>query len=671
MNFKPVNKNIFKYSNDKNNLITHHIVENVRLFNQYTILFNSKDEINNLSSVDIKLYKENDEFEKVSLDLNKSYKFKNKNICKIELNIDLKEDIIFTLDILETPLKFKENTYENSDFVKDFISKIDSSFAKESTTNPTFNVKVACILDEFSYNCFSYDCNLLQLKSMTWEKQIKEFDPQILLVESAWDGICKTWIEKIACDKKLDETLEQLVNYCKKNNITTIFFNKEGLVNFHYFEKSSSIFDYIFVSDENIIPYQIKVCNHNNVYPLSFAAQPKIHNSINKNKYKLGVFAFAGGWYSDIHEDRLKDFECIVKPALSYGLHIYDRNFHQREMLEFIDKYWPKEYLNNIVGKLEYKYMVEAYKNYSLFLNVNSVQNSSYMVSRRVYEILACKTLILTSYSKCINDNFHDYIFTSKNKEETINYLDKFLSNANLYEKEGKKAQRYILENHTYKHRLKEIFDITKIDYEKTLPAKLGLICIIEDESHIENIKDNILNQEIKPSYTYLIINKKINIDSCKCLLSLENIYHNFYNDDKDINEIFSYIHSLDHEISYYALFYSNNYYGPNYLRDYVNILSYSNASIIGKGQIYEVNSNKLNFLTISFKDSYVNKVYRDTIFFSKEVLPCLKLYNDDFSCDYICNNDFTFYCDDEYNFLRNIVNSKSDSDKYISYVSI
>lgn len=670
MNFKVINKNIFTYTNKSSNLIKHHEINNIRLFNQYTILFDGIDE-KNLSSINIKLFNENNELEEVLLNINKSYKFQNKNIDKIELDINLEDDIIFTIKILEEPIIFSENTYEISPILKDFISKIDASSIMDDEVSPTFNVKVACILDEFSYDCFSYDCNLLQLKSMSWEKQIKEFQPDLLLVESAWYGVCKTWIKKIACEEKLDETLSDLIIYCKENNIPTVFFNKEGLVNFSYFEKSSSIFDYVFVSDENIIPHQTKACNHHNVYPLSFAAQPKIHNSINKDKYKLGKIAFAGGWYSDIHKDRVNDFEYIVKPALQYGIHIYDRNFHQREMLEFIDKYWPQEYIKHILGKLDYKYMVEAYKNYTVFLNVNSVQNSSYMVSRRVYEILACKTLILTSYSKCISDNFKDYVLISNNKEETVNCLDKVLTNTTLYEKEGKKSQRYILENHTYKNRLMEVFYLVNIKYTNPLPIKIGLICIIEDVSHIENIKNSILNQEISIDYTHLIINKSIDISLFKDLFEIENLQYNFYDEENDINHIFSYISTLDHKLSHYALFYSKNYYGPNYLRDYVNILSYAQADIIGKSQVYEINNENMNLAICDNKDSYVKKLYKDTIFFEKSILSHLSLYNDVFECDYMCSSKLKLYSDDEYNFLRNINSRFSIIYKHLDFITI
>lgn len=666
MKFKSVNKLVFSYTYTKKNLITHHVIDNVKLFNQYQILFNGYTN-DNISFLNIKLHMDNNKVKDILLYLNESYKFDNKNVVKIEIFINLQSDIYFNIKILEVPIVFEENTYENSTIVKNFINNINSDSVDKIHSNPTFNTKVACILDEFTYECFSYECNLLQLKSMTWQAQIEEFNPDILLVESAWYGICKTWIRKIACEEKLDNTILDLVTYCNNKKIPTVFFNKEGLVNLSYFEKSSSIFDYVFVSDENIIPLQISLCNHHRVYPLSFAAQPKIHNSINKNKYKLGEIAFAGGWYSDKHNNRLKDFEYILKPALDYGVHIYDRNFHQRSMFEFLDKYWPKEYLDNIVGKLDYKYMVEAYKNYTLFLNVNTVQDSSYMVSRRVYEILACKTLILSSYSKGIFDNFKDYVLISKNEVDTRNLLEDLLQNTNYYEKISKKSQRYILENHTYTNRLMEIFNIINLNYNKISPIRIAVICIIQDSSHIKNIYNSLQNQYYTPSHIYLFINKDINFKDCKELLSMENIYYNFYRSEKDINHLFQYVYHLKDKITNYVLFYSNNYYGPNYIRDYVNIMSYSNIHIIGKSQVYEVNDDKLELKICDNKDSYVNKIYKDTLFFPKTFLSFLS-YNNDLSSDYIYRNNSIFYSDDEYNFLRNI---NSDLNNYYDFITI
>lgn len=679
MKFKQVKKKIFYYSNKENvTVINHHIIENIRPCSEYTILFNSLDNQTSSSYAEIILHFKNFT-QSHSIVLNKSYTFQNKNFTTIEINIFLKDDILFNITVLEKPIQFKENTYENSIKITNFIRNIDNLPNVSKISYKKSNLKIACILDEFTYECISYEANLLQLKSMYWLNQISEFKPDILLVESAWYGVCKTWIKKIAICDKIDDTLLEIIKYCNKRDIPTIFFNKEGLVNFNYFEKNSSLFDFIFVSDENIISRQKKSCKHNRVYPLSFACQPQIHNSINKNKFKLGDIAFAGGWYGDKHLDRLNDFEYIIKPALNYNFDIYDRNYHQRSILEFMDEYWPSEYLNNIVGKLDYKYMIEAYKNYTLFLNVNSVQDSSYMVSRRVYEILACKTLLLSSFSLGIFENFKDYILISRNKEETISIIEDVLcfENIDKYQKKSKKSQRYVLENHTYGCRLREILNLVKvnsnsnnINLSKYKSIDVGIIYIVKSHSHLEKVFSTILNQTCEISEIFLLIDKDIKINDYLDYIDKYRIYCRYYSSATDIDNLLKEIYDLNQDTSYYALMSSPNFYHANYIRDYINILTYVNSDVIGKSCIYNFVDCKLEIEKYDFKDSYVNKLCKDTIFFSRYFLSEFK-YSDYFDKEYIYSCEPNLYSDDEFNFIKNAFSSSIIEQKYLDFIQI
>lgn len=659
MSFKSVGKKFFSYSyENNNNLIEKHIINNLKLLYEYEIIFQNNSNLTNKTSsfLSITLKDEKNNCEDLKLLINSSYKFQNRKITSIDINISLTENEYFSIYILEKPIIFEESKYENSPIAKNFINNIDQNIILHKKIKPTFDIKVACILDEFTYECFSYEVDLLQLKSTSWKDDMIKFEPDLLIVESAWYGLCNTWIGKIACENKFDSTLSDIINYCKLNNIPTVFFNKEGLVNFNYFKYSSSIFDYVFVSDENIIPYQKQTCNHNRVYPLSFAAQPKIHNSVNKNQYKLGFIAFAGGWYSDKHIDRLSDFEYILKPSLDYNVHIYDRNYHQRHMLEFIDKYWPTTYLPYILGKLDYKYMVYAYKNYDLFLNVNSVQNSSYMISRRVYEILCCKTMILSSYSKGIYNNFRDYIFISENKDETNHILQEINNNPSTCYKLGKKSQRYILENHTYKHRISEIFDKININYTIKEPIEVTILASLDNVEHIDNLYDVLSNQEYPHISICLLTPNNINLDSSCNLFSLNNIYHYKYSSLDNLIEIFNKINKKE---NYFAILNSSHYYGPNYIRDYINILSFAYCDVLGKSHVFNYTDNNIHMINCDTKDSYVYYLYKDTIFFNYKYLQFLIDNPVNFNKVIITNNNFSFYSDDEFNFICNMSNNK------------
>ena len=93
------------------------------------------------------------------------------------------------------------------------------------------------------------------------------------------------------------------------------------------------------------------------------------------------------GWGRSI-ESVLEPCGSCSKPALRFGLHIFDRNLNRPG---FGPKYrFPDGYQTAIKGSLNYEEMLTAYRCYDVMLNTNSVTDSPTMFSRRVFECLAC-----------------------------------------------------------------------------------------------------------------------------------------------------------------------------------------------------------------------------------------------------------------------------------------
>lgn len=89
------------------------------------------------------------------------------------------------------------------------------------------DLRAACILDTFSYECFKYECQMVQLKLKTWREQLEEINPHFLLVESAWRGEGGSWKRQLAnSDRKPKKDLRNVVQYCKEKGIITVFWNK-------------------------------------------------------------------------------------------------------------------------------------------------------------------------------------------------------------------------------------------------------------------------------------------------------------------------------------------------------------------------------------------------------------------------------------------------------------
>ena len=487
---------------------------------------------------------------------------------------------------------------------------------------PRIPIKVASILDEFSFNCFKYEVNLVQLDGDRWAQQIEKEKPDLLFVESAWYGNNQSWKGKIArCGEKADETLTNIVKWCKENKIPTIFWNKEGSVNWEYFEETSRLFEYIFVTDENIIEKQKQISQHNRVYILPFAAQPVIHNPINKNLNYLGEIAFAGSWYGDKHPKRLKDIEILLEPALQREFDIYDRNYDNRQNLINMDLYWPIHYWGNIVGNMPYTRMAEIYKYYDVFLNVNSIQDSEYMISRRVYEIMMSKTLVITPYSKALENGLGKYVKISHSGEETIAILDQLKEDKAEGRRAAKQAYRYIIENHTYWHRVKMMLEKMQYFISEQDEKVTGIVFVTRPgfDYWMKNCFENQI-------YAY---------DSIICIYTPEledEVYQTLKTKNRElicysladsdfVSKMSVFIEPLEN--AYVAILSNCYFYGQYYLKDYMDSLTYIRDAIIGKESIYvyDVCHHELTKFNENKEDYYTKTLIAPTLLMKKSSL--------------------------------------------------
>ncbi|MGL4343567.1 MAG: CgeB family protein [Cellulosilyticaceae bacterium] len=413
--------------------------------------------------VGISKYYHNNQSETVYYPIQHTISFLSEGIQSIYLTLRYKGSGKLQLQHILVTAKekvFFNDTGKKEDKVPRFYKWYEEKSASLEEFVPKTTIRIATILDEFSYECFKYEAKLKQLSYSGWQEEMNAFKPEILLVESAWQGKNGSWSNRIArygiyCDREV----LKLIDYCKEKNIPTVFWDKEGLNNFHYFINTASLFDYVGATDENVIEIHQAMRESRKVFILPFAAQPMIHNSIGKGDYLLGNVAFAGSWYGAKYPERIKEMEIILTPALRFGLDIYDRNYDKQSVLSEESWKWPPVYQNAIVGKLPYKAMVEAYKQYKVFLNVQSLNESKWMVPRRVYEILACGTPLVSSYSVGLQTQFGNDVHIAKNQNQTITLLNRILMEDTEVTYQTKQTQQKILKYHTYQNRLETILE--------------------------------------------------------------------------------------------------------------------------------------------------------------------------------------------------------------------
>lgn len=479
---------------------------------------------------------------------------------------------------------------------------------------PTLGV----ILDEFSMACLEPECNMITFRTDNWKEILAPIPPQALFIESAWNGNKGGWQYRIAkYQRNMGDELIDLLDWAKMSGIPSIFWNKEDPPNFDRFIDKAKLFDYIFTSDENCIKEYRKQVNHSNIFSLPFAAQPVIHNPLLKAVRDFSV-CFAGTYHSDEYFERQNDMEILLRPSIDFGLHIYDRNFGSvapgSERFRFPDIYQPF-----IKGRLNYDEMVRAYQQYKVFLNVNSVKDSPTMFSRRIFELLACGTPVISTYSKGIVDLLGDTVFLTESEEETKKHLGFLLEGEDNWEKASVRGIRKVMDAHTYDLRLRQVMEKTGIQMPSPYTPGIGVLSGITSDEQLSSLALTLSRQTLKPGGIILFSENPI---SEKILEKFRNQVghiqvHNLEFAQNQLNHLIR----DSFEVDYYAMIQPDDYYGADYLLDFRISTTYSNALCRGKTAYRSYQGGKLTLLNKGAQFKMNQSVAFSTLFFHKSYL--------------------------------------------------
>ncbi|NLR54398.1 glycosyltransferase [Citrobacter freundii] len=442
----------------------------------------------------------------------------------------------------------------------------------DGISNALKRLKVASIMDEFTYLSYEPECNILQLTPQNWSNELESFRPELLIIESAWRGKNDLWGSKVG---HMSQEVVSIVEWCRGNSIPTVFWNKEDPVHFETFLNTAKLFDYVFTTDIDCISRYKTSLRHNRVYFLPFAAQPKVNNPIEKYKRK-DAFCFAGAYYAK-YPERTRDLGDFLLSLPNFKpVDIYDRNFGKNDA----NYQFPKEYDPFIVGTLPYSEIDKAYKGYYYSINLNSIKQSQSMFARRVFELLASNTITVSNFSRGVRAMFGDLVFTGDSGSEHVRRLKNFAGNPLKVKQLRLVALRKVMEEHTYQDRLAYIYSkVSSTKLQSTLPA----ICVTAYARSIE-----------------------------ECLTLIEHFICQAYNAKRliivtpnglDISDIEKYpevtfMNATEAEhirlrevcgCEWLSVMVAEDFYGPYYLTDLILASRYTNAQIIGKGAFYKL----------------------------------------------------------------------------------
>ena len=472
------------------------------------------------------------------------------------------------------------------------LSLAPASLPQQQPSRP--DIRAAVILDDFSALAFGYEWSTIPVHPHTWRKDLAAGGVDLLFVESAWAGNDGLWRGKLTGPNGPNESLRELVLWCREQGIPSVFWNKEDPPHYDDFLPAARFFDQVFTSDSSRVPHYTADLGHERVAVLPFAAQPAIHNPVRPahGRHRRDV-AFAGMYFAHKYSERRAQMDMLLGGAMDAstrmrtGLEIFSRQLGGSTEYQF-----PAPLDSRVVGSLSYAQMLSAYKAYKVFLNVNSVVDSPSMCARRIFEISASGTPVVSAPSLAVGEFFTPAaVPVAATRREAALLTRALVANPELNDRTAHLAQRAIWTEHTYTHRAESILQLV-------LPGRTAGVVRPSISVLVPTIRPGNLEavfrtlaeqQSVIPELVLLTHGFTISPDRLADLsdaTGFRNVVLLTAPRNVSLGECLNLcVAAASGQVL--TKMDDDDHYGPNYLSDQLHALTYSGADVVGKQAHY------------------------------------------------------------------------------------
>ncbi|WP_417458496.1 glycosyltransferase family protein [Kordiimonas sp.] len=440
-------------------------------------------------------------------------------------------------------------------------------------------VNVALIADEFTSLALDALCNVSHVTPANFIDVLETDKPDILFIESAWHGYQNTWFLIIQdCEPEIRIVIEAY----KAANIPTVFWNKEDPIHFDLFLPTALLCDYIFTTDVSLKPLYRFHAKHDRVYALPFAASPGLHNPI-ETEIRRKKASFAGTYYRNFPQ-RAKDLDAILGALAKNGMSvdIYDRHFNDNHP----DYQFPDSYRDRIVGYLPFDQIDRAYKGFEVSININTVKNSGTMMARRLFELAACNTLIVSNYSRAIRSLFGDLIVSGDDEGELSQRFAERYSDELYSERLRAMLMRQIFSRHLYKHRMARVLALALKRNEVLRPLSFSCFAYVTTQQALLSIVASFERQSYPSKFLYIFVPETLldnHVGAHQTLCTIQQA-----------EEI---LFQARERSDYFAVVSPEDYYGPHYLEDFAHMAEAAPDSVLTKACFATKNTKSWRFV--------------------------------------------------------------------------
>ena len=556
---------------------------------------------------------------------------------------------------------------------KDNARKIASNAVMPKS--PTFDIKkpklkAISIMDEISEECWRYEMTSFPISRANYAEQVASSTANFCFLESCWKGNKGTWEYAFTSPGLKHNNAQALLDLIPqvKQKMPIVFWNKEDPMHYDKYLPIAKYADVIFTTDsEKVSSYKADVPDAD-VYAVPFAAQQKICNPSGRFKSEAESVCFAGSYYGVGHDERKRQMDALLPSIIEFEGAIYDRMSKIDS-----DRYkFPPQYAPFIRDAVPFTEVVQLYKRFKVFLNVNTIVESPTMMSRRVYELLACGTPVVSTPSKAIEEQFSGIVQVAKDADEANIIIERLLTDEHYWEKTSHLGYREVMTKHTYAHRLVNIEKAIGIDNQREEPLVSIITCTRRPEM-IDRIVTNMTRQNHSNIELILVLQGFSQSQSEELIGKLKSV-------DSNIKRVTAMINDSEETLGerfnkaaekangeYIAKMDDDDFYFANYLKDMLIPFTFGDYAMVGKKELYMYlsGSQKLIKRFPGMKHQTADFVAGPTFVIKKEVFDKIKFESRNTGEDssFVRNlksAGYKVYASDPFNFIQFRADPKS-----------
>ncbi|PQZ65017.1 spore coat protein [Achromobacter sp. MYb9] len=335
-----------------------------------------------------------------------------------------------------------------------------SVFCSKRNLGKFSKLKVALVSDALTQASLEAECTVRNITPENCERVFLDWRPDVLFVESAWQGFRNSWKYGIASypdhPERTNLQLRRMLDAAQRAGIPAVFWNKEDSVHYSRFIGSARLFRYIYTVDENCIEqYRADSPGALVIGTLPFPIQPRFHHPEVKARQDSGYSCFIGSYGTHVHPRRRQWQDSLFEVFSAKGLDVYDRN-SGRKSLHYR---YPSLPGLTVRPRVSYEKTASLYKSYKFNLNVNTVEASPTMYSRRLIEILAVGGVAITTPSLAASELFSEYCHIVSSRRDMEDVIRWSASQYRIAQERARHGAQMVRENHTWAHRLQTLED--------------------------------------------------------------------------------------------------------------------------------------------------------------------------------------------------------------------